>query len=231
MSVERIVCPDDISAANACGEEMLRLIEAARNTAGRAAIAISGGSSPKPMFAHMAKAGFDWTAVHVFFVDERCVPPTDSASNYRMANEYFLRPTGIPDAQVHRIVGELNPQIAASEYAAEIEAFFAGQPRQFDVIHRGIGPDAHTASLFPDDPLINDRTGIAAATFAAKFNQWRVTLLPAVLLAARHTLVLATGADKAEPLSHVFGPVHDESKYPSQIGVLEDIPMTWYEVG
>jgi 6-phosphogluconolactonase len=221
VSARRIVCPNDAAAAEACAQEMLALIAAARDAAGRARVAISGGSSPKPMFAKMAAAGFDWTGVDIFFVDERCVPPTDSASNYKMANEYLLRPAGIPPAQVHRIAGEIDPHEAARQYAA-------GLPPVFDIIHRGMGPDAHTASLFPGDPLIEDRTNLTAATFAAKFNQWRVTLLPAVLLAAKHTLVLAPGADKAEALAHVFGAGHDERKYPAQLGLREGIDMSWY---
>jgi 6-phosphogluconolactonase len=221
MSARRIVCPTDVAAAEACAQQMLALIAAARETAGSANVAISGGSSPKPMFAKMAATGFDWGGVHIFFVDERCVPPTDSASNYKMANEYLLRAAGIPDAQVHRIIGEIDPHEAARRYAAEL-------PPVFDIIHRGIGPDAHTASLFPGDPLIDDRTNLTAATYAAKFNQWRVTLLPAVLLAAKHTLVLASGADKAEALAHVFGLEHDEKKYPAQLGISEGIEMTWY---
>lgn len=228
MSAERIVCADDGAAARACGEHLLQLIEAARNARGRASIAISGGSSPKPMFAHMAAAGFDWAGVHIFFVDERCVPPTDSASNYKMANEHFLQPAEIPTDQVHRILGEIEPQEAARQYTAELETFFEEGDESFDAIHRGIGPDAHTASLFPGSPLIQDRTGMVGATFVPKFNQWRVTLLPAVLLAAKHTVVLASGADKAEALGHVFGPERDEAKYPAQIGLAEDIPMTWY---
>ena len=81
-----------------------------------------------------------------------------------------------------------------------------------------MGPDAHTASLFPGDPLIDDRTGIAAATFAKKFNQWRVTLLPGVLLAARNTVFLVAGEDKVEALRAVFQEKYDPKKYPSQIG-------------
>ncbi|MGA7241180.1 MAG: 6-phosphogluconolactonase [Bryobacteraceae bacterium] len=221
MRARRIVCASDAAAAESCAQEMLTLIAAARHANGRANIAISGGSSPKPMFAKMAAAGFDWTGVDIFFVDERCVPPTDSESNYKMANEHLLQPARIPPAQVHRILGEIDPHEAARQYAA-------GLPHAFDVIHRGIGPDAHTASLFPGEPLIDDRANLTAATYAAKFNQWRVTLLPAVLLAAKHTVVLASGADKAEALAHVFGPEHNEKKYPGQIGIQEDIEMTWY---
>jgi 6-phosphogluconolactonase len=228
MSARRVVCPSDAAAAEACAAEMLRLIAAARQAAGRASLAISGGSSPKPMFAKMAAADFDWSGVHIFFVDERCVPPTDSASNYKMANEYLLRPARIPGAQVHRIAGEIDPGDAALLYAREITAFFGDERPRFDVIHRGMGPDAHTASLFPGDPLIADRAGVTAATFAAQFNQWRVTLLPAPLLAARHTLVLAPGADKAEALTHVFGAEHDALKFPAQLGLREGIEMTWY---
>jgi 6-phosphogluconolactonase len=226
--VNRILCANDAAAVEACGKRILELVAAARDANQRASLAISGGSSPKPMFDQMAAAKFDWTGVHVFFVDERCVPPTDSASNFKMAYEHLIGPAKIPDAQVHRMVGEIDPHESARQYAAELEAFFHETPPRFDVIHRGIGPDAHTASLFPGDPLIADRTGITAATFAAKFNQWRVTLLPAVLLAAKHTLVLAPGTDKTEALRHVFGETRDESSYPSQIGVNEGIDMTWY---
>jgi 6-phosphogluconolactonase len=228
VSVRRVICPSDAAAAEACAAEMLTLIAAARDAAGRASVAISGGSSPKPMFAKMAAAGFDWAGVHIFFVDERCVPPTDSASNYRMANEYLLQPAAIPPAQVHRISGELDPAEAARQYAGELANFFHETPPRFDILHRGMGPDAHTASLFPGDPLIDDCAGVTSSTFAPQFNQWRVTLLPAVLLAARHTLVLAPGADKAEALTHVFGTVFDEKKYPAQIGIQEGIQMTWY---
>ncbi len=207
---------------------MMAFIKGARDAADRASVAISGGSSPKPMFAKMAAAAIDWSGVHIFFVDERCVPPTDSASNFKMANEYLLQPAGIPEAQVHRILGELEPHEAARRYAAELADFFGEATPRFDVIHRGMGPDAHTASLFPGDALIDDRAGITAATFAAKFNQWRVTLLPAALLAAKHTVVLAAGADKTGALGHVFGTERDEKKYPSQIGLREGIDMTWF---
>jgi len=231
MSVRRIVSADEAAAAEACAQHVLAILGDAIRANGRGTLAVSGGSSPKLMFSKMAAARFDWQGVHIFWVDERCVPPTDSASNYRMANEYLIEPAGIPAGQVHRIQGELAPANAAARYAEDIRAFFGLNglelPR-FDVIHRGMGPDAHTASLFPGDPLIDDRAGIAAATFAAKFNQWRVTLLPGVLLAASHTVVYAPGSDKAEALGHVFGEEYDPKKYPSQIGLRDGGETTWF---
>ena len=228
MNVRRLTFPSDAAAAEACADETLKLLAASRDARGQASIAISGGSSPKPMFTKMAAAHFDWSGIHVFFVDERCVPPTDSASNCRMANEFLIAPAGIPAAQVHRMAGEIEPHEGARQYAAELEAFFHEAPPRFDVIHRGLGPDAHTASLFAGDPLIDDRTGVTAATFAAKFNQWRITLLPAALLAARYTVMLASGADKAEALAHVFGPEYNPLQYPGQLGLRENIDMMWF---
>jgi len=235
VSVRRIVSADEAAAADACGQHVLTVLSDAVRANGRATLAVSGGSSPKLLFARMAvvskSAKFDWRGVHIFWVDERCVPPTDAASNYKLAKEYLIEPAGIPAAQVHRIAGELAPAEAAVRYAADIRAFFAltglELPR-FDLIHRGMGPDTHTASLFPGDPLIDDRTGIAAATFAAKFNQWRVTLLPGVLLAAAHTVVYAPGSDKAEALGHVFGEEYDPKKYPSQLGLRDGDETTWF---
>jgi 6-phosphogluconolactonase len=231
MSVGRIISADENAAADACAQYMLALLGDAVRANGRAALAVSGGSSPKPMFARMAAAKFDWRGVHLFWADERCVPPTDDASNYKMVNEYLIQPAGIPEAQVHRILGEIAPSEAATRYAEDIRAFFGltgSELPRFDAIHRGMGPDAHTASLFPGDPLIDDRTGITAATFAAQFKQWRVTLLPGVLLAAKYTVVYSPGSEKAEALEHVFGEEYDPKKYPSQIGFRDGGEMTWF---
>lgn len=230
MKVQTFTARDAQGAAEDCARHVFSLLHAAITVGGRASLAISGGSTPKLLFRVMAATPFPWDRLHLFFVDERCVPPADSASNYRMANENLIAPANIPAANVHRIVGEIAPKEAAGRYAGEIREFFGlkdGALPQFDIVHRGMGPDAHTASLFPGDPLIDDRTGIAGATFARKFNQWRVTLLPGVLLAARNTVFLAAGQDKVDALRSVFHEPYDPRKFPSQLGNDRD-SVSWF---
>jgi len=202
------------------------LLEDALSRQGVASFAVSGGSTPKLLFDRLAASGVGWDRVHLFWVDERCVPPTDDASNYKLAHQHLIAPARIPDGNVHRIHGELDPAEAAARYAEDIRRFFrldgAELPR-FDVMHRGMGPDAHTASLFPGSALIDDHAGIAAAVFAPQFNQWRVTLLPGVLEAARHTVLLVAGADKAEALRGVFHEAYDPRKYPAQIAATQAV--------
>ena len=125
------------------------------------------------------RQSFDWSRNHIFWVDERCVPPTDSQSNFKLADDTLFQAAKIPLLNVHRVYGELPPEEGAARYIAEIKSFFMlgeGQLPAFDVLHRGMGPDAHTASLFPGEPLIADRTGIAAHVWVEKMKMDRVTL-------------------------------------------------------
>jgi 6-phosphogluconolactonase len=148
-----------------------------------------------------------------------------------LANDHLILPAHVPQSSVHRIAGELAPHAAAQHYAEQIRRFFGlnqGDLPRFDVVHRGMGPDAHSASLFPGDPLIEDRQGIAAATFAARFRQWRVTLLPGVLVAAKHTVFLVTGDDKKEALRSVVRGEYDPMKYPAQIGTRPGRDVVWF---
>jgi 6-phosphogluconolactonase len=214
--------PDPVAAAEACGRDILDLLAEAIAVRQRATLAISGGTSPRPMFELFAKSGFRWEQVHIFWVDERCVPPTDSQSNFRMANESWLAPAKVPAGNIHRVLTELEPLEAARRYADDVRNFLP-----FDLIHRGMGPDGHTASLFPGEPLIADHEGIAAAVWVEKMHQWRVTLLPGVLEAARNTVVLATGADKAAALEAVLQGPYDPMKWPAQIGA-RGSDVTWY---
>ena len=197
----------------------------------RATFGISGGESPRLLFAELAKANFDWSKVHFFWVDERCVPPDDKQSNFKLANETLLLPAKIPHANIHRVHGELTPEEAAVGYLKEIQSFFSLAEHaipSFDLLHRGMGPDAHTASLFPGEELIGNRTGITAPVWVGKLKSHRVTLLPKVLEAARHTVLLVAGADKADALYNVLKGPEDEFQFPCQIGTRNSSAAVWF---
>jgi 6-phosphogluconolactonase len=210
--------PDAKSAAEACGAEVLRLLAERLKEHARATLAISGGSSPKLMFEFFARSEFDWSRVHVFWVDERCVPKDHPDSNYKLAYDAWLK--GVPAANVHRVRTELPPEQAAVRYAEELAPFLP-----LDVIHRGMGADAHTASLFPGDPLVSNATDLVGVAHRATV---RITLLTSVLESARHTVILATGPDKAEPLSQILRNPHDPNQYPAQIAAMDAATATWF---
>jgi 6-phosphogluconolactonase len=223
--------PTAEAAAEACATHILSLLEMGLAGDGDVTFAVSGGSTPKPMFAHLASSGFDWSRVHLFFVDERAVPPDHADSNYRMADEYLIRPARLPHRNVHRVHAELNPAQAARHYAHEIREVFHlenGEMPHFDVVHLGVGPDAHTASLFPGEPLIEDREKIVAAVNVAKLSASRITLLPGVLLSARHAAVLVSGDDKAEAMHSIFHGRYEPLKYPAQIVAHHSRRATWF---
>jgi 6-phosphogluconolactonase len=228
MSTEIFRFPTAQAAAVACGDRILQVLETARKQRGVATLAVSGGSTPRLMFESMATRGFDWNGVELFWVDERMVPPTDAQSNYRMTRESLLDAIQLPAERIHRIEGELNPEDAAKKYVKEIQGAFklaSGQLPVFDVIQRGMGPDMHTASLFPGEPLIMNQTDIAGAVWVAKMNQHRVTLLPGVLTRTRLTLNLVSGADKTAGLRNVLREPPNLLQRPSQISSEQ---MAWY---
>jgi 6-phosphogluconolactonase len=218
------VFPDAHEAAGHCAAQILQYL----GDLPRSTLAISGGTSPRIMFEIFATAKFDWSRVHLFWVDDRCVPPTDPQSNFKLANDTWLGPAKFPETNIHRIQTERDPEDAAEIYADELRLVFGEDIPQFDVIHRGMGPDAHTASLFPGEPLIDDRTNLAAAVYVEKLNSHRVTLLPAVLLAAKHTVMLVTGADKTLPLADVLYSPHDPKKFPCQLTERDGGQVAWF---
>jgi 6-phosphogluconolactonase len=183
------------------------------------------------MFEFFARTEFAWDRVHVFWVDERCVPPDHPQSNFKLAFDTWLGPAGVPAPNLHRVPAEAPPEDAARRYGEHLRAFFAlapGQLPRFEVIHRGMGVDGHTASLFPGEPRIRDRQHIAAAVWAQTARQWRVTLLTGVLEAARHTAVLVTGADKIPALDAVLRGPYDPYKWPAQIAAGEESGTIWF---
>jgi 6-phosphogluconolactonase len=218
-------------SADACASFVLNFLRETLESKPNATFAISGGNTPKLLFHRLADANFDWSNVDVFWVDERCVPPDDGQSNFKLANENWLGPAGVPGPNVHRVLGELAPQEAADRYVQEIQRLFGLGPNQlpeFDLLHRGMGPDAHTASLFPGDPLIRDRTKIATHVWVEKMKSHRVTLLPGVLLRARSTILQVAGVDKAEAAMNVLKGPEDPMRYPCQIATRGSNRAIWF---
>jgi 6-phosphogluconolactonase len=220
MSIRSAISPDPEGAARACSaaiEGILKDTLAERRTA---TLAVSGGATPKLMMDQLATSDLDWSRVHIFFVDERPVPPGDEQSNYTLCETHLLKPAGLPTENVHRIQAERAPAEAAEIYRCEICDFFglkqSDKPR-FDVIQCGVGPDCHTASLFPEEPAIDDMDTLVAALPVAKLGQTRITMLPAILLSARRLVVLATGPDKAEAIGHAVLDPYNPQQFPAQL--------------
>jgi 6-phosphogluconolactonase len=201
----RIVVAADAEALAAATEGTLRnAIAQAIAARGRAWIALAGGRTPRAVYERLAQAGtpaIDWTKVHVAFGDERLVPPDHVDSNYGMARAALLSRVPIPDAQIHRIHGELPTSgAAASAYGDALAGAFTLAPGSmpvFDVVLLGIGADGHTASLFPGTAALHEQACLAIGVKAPAAPVDRVTLTFPVLNAARAVVILTAGADKA----------------------------------
>jgi 6-phosphogluconolactonase len=164
--------------------------------------------------------------VFVYFGDERCVPPDDEQSNYRMAKKAFLDAVAIPPANVHRIRGEIDPATAAADYASILRTDLGERPR-FDLVLLGLGPDGHTASLFPGSPPTTDDAALVRAVYAPSQAMWRVTVTPEVINAARTVVFAVEGAEKAAILATVLEGPHDPTTYPAQIVAPEPGRLVW----
>lgn len=208
------VLPTAADLFHAAAEEFIRAARTAIGAQGRFTVALSGGSTPKALYSLLASnyASFVWNRVFLFFGDERHVPPTDPESNYRMVNESLLTKIAIPPENVFRVLAE-NPDAdaAASDYESRLRRFFEIRSEirppefpRFDLILLGMGPDGHTASLFPDSAALDEQSRLVVANWVAKFNTHRITLTFPVLNRAAEVMFLASGADKAEMLRQVL---------------------------
>ncbi len=231
MSVQWFELPDAEAAAEAAVHFVLGRLEDVLSGSDYATLALAGGPGPQSLFPRLAAARFRWDRVHFFWTDERAVAPDHPDSNYRQAEELLLAPARIGKTHIHRIHGELRPDLAAQRYIEEIREFFGleeGVQPHFDIVHLGLGRDAHTASLFPGEPLIEDRSGIAAAVYLEKRNSWRVTLLPGALLAARHTMFFTTGEEKAAAVHAVLAEEYDPQRWPAQVITHHGRHVVWF---
>jgi 6-phosphogluconolactonase len=180
-------------------------------------IALSGGNTPRPVYTELARIGRDlpWERTLITFGDERCVPPEDEQSNYRMAREALFLPAAIPDKSVMRMRGEIDPPIAAQEYQDQVDLLATQRGEQIyrhDLILLGLGDDGHTASLFPGTAALDETTRRVMANFVPKFNTWRLTFTFPLINQARHVCFLVNSAKHAELTESVL---NGDPKYPA----------------
>jgi 6-phosphogluconolactonase len=206
------IYPDTLKLTDALAENWARLAEAAIARQGAFYIALAGGSTPRQLYERLAREPYrnavDWSRVHVFFGDERCVPRDHVESNYRMASEALLSKVSMPSAHIHPMYDPArSPAQNAEGYTAQLLATLPldenGLP-VFDLVLLGMGDDGHTASLFPDTSLLQEIERIVAAAYVEKLHAWRVSLTFPVINRARNVTVMVAGAGKAAMLESVF---------------------------
>ncbi len=212
---------------------VVRLAQEAIVTHGRFTLALAGGSTPKKLYNLLAGEPYrdqiDWTLVEIFWSDERCVPPESEESNYAMACESLLSHIPISASQVHRMPAEQADRDAASQaYTADMQhTFGTGGLPNFDLIQLGMGPEGHTASLFPHQDSLHEQRRLVMPVTVPKPPPPRLTFTPPLLNAARHVLFLVTGSDKAEALKAVLEDPYQPDEYPAQVVRPTDGEVTW----
>lgn len=228
FSARRVVhrLADPATLTRAAAEEVVGRLMRAVSERGTATMALAGGSTPKSLYRLLAEEPafrdrVPWAKVHFFFGDERHVSPDHSDSNFRMANETMfdrLAPDLLPPGNVHRIRGELPaPEDAAVEYARELERHFGqGHLPEFDVMLLGMGPDGHTASIFPGTSALRENAITVCAVWVDKHSTNRITMTPPVLRNARTVIFLVAGPDKARVLKSVLEGPRAPDRYPAQ---------------
>lgn len=217
---------------HAAAEEFVGAARTAIGAQGRFTVALSGGSTPKALYSLLAAnyASFVWDRVFLFFGDERHVPPTDAESNYRMVNESLLARIKIPAENVFRVQAEnSDAAAAAADYERQLRNFFdleAGEFPRFDLILLGVGPDGHTASLFPDSEGLKEQSRLVIANWVEKFKTFRISFTFPVLNNASEVMFMAAGADKADIVHQVLE-ARNVPEFPSQQVQPSDGKLLW----
>jgi 6-phosphogluconolactonase len=233
FEIRKFATPQDLFAAAA--DEIVQASNYAIAERGRFSIALSGGSTPRTLFtllANSARSSVQWEKSYFFWSDERHVPPDDKDSNYRMAQEAMLSKVPVPVGNIFRIPAE-NPDAdaAALSYEETLRKFFSGEPGQiprFDVILLGMGPDGHTASLFPETAALEERNRLVVANWVEKLKTSRITFTLPLLNAARCVAFLVSGTDKASMLRTVLQSDAPGKQYPSKLVRPSEGKLVWF---
>jgi len=205
--MEYQVYPDPETLARAAAEYFVALAKSAVAERGIFSIALAGGNTPKSLYALLAIPQYaeqiPWDRMHIFWGDERCVPPEHPDSNFGLAQTLLFNQVPLPVENIHRIKGEISPEQAASKYEAELREFFGTSP-SFDLVLLGVGKEGHTASLFPEGSALNEKHRWVLAQFFPKIPAWRITLTPVAFNAAANVVFLVSGENKAGVVRQIF---------------------------
>ena len=225
MKPEIKVATNVSALAQEAARRLATLAEEAVQARGVFTVALSGGSTPRALYSVLAddpafRTRLPWNNIHYFWGDERFVPPDHPDSNFGMASEVLLSSVPVPPQNIHRVHTELgDPEKTAEDYEAELRNFFStpeGQFPRFDLILLGLGPDGHTASLFPDSPALNEQAKLVVANWVEKFQSYRITMTFPVLNNGSMVMFLVAGQEKAEVVRAVLGGSADKP-FPAQL--------------
>ncbi|HLZ63614.1 MAG TPA: 6-phosphogluconolactonase [Ktedonosporobacter sp.] len=227
------IYPDADALSHAAAQYVVQIANESIVTHGRFTLALAGGNTPKKLYGLLASEPYssqiNWALVEVFWSDERCVPPESEDSNYHLAQEVLLSKVPIPASQIHRMPADEPDRDAASlAYTHEMQRVFGtNQVPGFDLIQLGMGPEGHTASLFPHQPSLHEQQRLVMPVTVPKPPPARLTFTPPILNAAVHVLFLVTGADKEDAVKAVLEGEYQPDEWPSQIVRPTRGEVTW----
>lgn len=221
---------DDLSIGAA--DEIATLAQEAVKKNGRFTISLSGGSTPRQLYSLLASEPWvkqmPWGKTHIFFGDERCVSQSDNNSNFKMINDALLSKVPIPKSNIHAPFGQdANPEEAAAQYQQQLMEFFGSQP-VFDLVLLGLGPEGHTASIFPNSPALAERQKLVMAYNVDAEHGWRLTMTLPLINAARHIMFFVAGEDKKDILCQILSPGSNGHNIPATLIRPADGTLSWY---
>lgn len=220
---------ENLSLATA--ERFSELANKAVASRGRFSVALSGGHTPQRLYNILSKQRLHdkvpWESIHIFWGDERCVPPNDPRSNVLMAHKILLDQVPIPSIHIHPIRGDLPAALAALDYENDLRDFFGNLPPVLDLILLGLGDNAHTASLFPRTSVLDETERWVSEVYVAEQSMYRVTMTAPLINQAREVIFLVSGAKKASALQHVLEGAYHPHEYPAQLIHPNGAHPTW----
>jgi 6-phosphogluconolactonase len=231
--VMMLIINDDFdSLMQEAADAYVRLVNQSIRQRGRFSVALSGGSTPDPFYRALAdpanQSCINWQKIHLFWGDERPVPPDHPESNFRMVREALIDNVPIPQENIHRVLADIDVRMAAFSYEETLRDLFEGDWPRFDLVLLGMGEDGHTASLFPNSAGLHEEQRWFIANYAPKKDTWRLTLTKNAINAAREIWVLVRGDSKADKLAEVLAGSQDLAKNPIQLVKPVDGELVWW---